>query len=210
MVVLAIGAHPDDIEYGCGGTLVTYQQQGHPIYFLVLTTGERGGDPAVRQREQMAAAGLLHVKQVFWGGYADTELPVTRELIGKIEEVVQATRPSVVLVNYLDDTHQDHRNLARAVASATRYVRNVLYYEGPTTSNFVPPVFVDIAAVMQTKLAALEAHTSQICETNIEGASILDLARATATFRGVQGRVTLAEGFMPLRLFLPSSSHGRV
>ena len=138
-------------------------------------------------------------------------LPGASELYFELKgEVVQATRPSVVLVNYLDDTHQDHRNLARAVASATRYVRNVLYYEGPTTSNFVPPVFVDIAAVMQTKLAALEAHTSQICETNIEGASILDLARATATFRGVQGRVTLAEGFMPLRLFLPSSSHARV
>lgn len=202
MILLAIGAHPDDIEYGCGGALITYQQQGHTVYCLVLTTGDKGGDPAVRQKEQLAAARLMGVKQVFWGGYEDTEIPVSRELIQEIEKIVHTVRPSLVFVNYLDDTHQDHRNLAHAVSSATRYTRNVLFYEVPTTYNFVPPVFVDIAPVIHKKLAALEAHTSQMSKTNIEGANILELAQATATFRGVQGRVKLAEAFMPLRFFL--------
>ena len=202
MNILAIGAHPDDIEYGCAGTLVKYAERDHRIHLMVLTGGEEGGEGAVRQREQYAAAEIIGAKQVFWGEYRDTQLPLNKELIDKIEEVLVEVKPDLILVNYGDDTHQDHRVLADATMSATRYVRNVLFFEVPTTQNFNPQVFVDISDTLERKFEVLKAHESQVMKTNIENMSIVELAKANSTFRGIQGRVKFAEAFAPLRLFI--------
>lgn len=202
MNVLAIGAHPDDIEFGCGGSLIKYAKAGHSIYLLVLTDGSGGGSPATRRREQERAAKFLHAKDLFWGAFRDTELPLNQELIQQIEAVVKKVRSDIVFVHYHDDTHQDHRHVSSCTISASRYSRNVLFYEGPTTQNFSPSVFIDIDHHLEKKLASLKAHTSQVMKTNIEGLSILEIAKSSAHFRGIQGRVKSAEGFVPLRLFI--------
>jgi LmbE family N-acetylglucosaminyl deacetylase len=202
MNILAIGAHPDDIEYGCGGTLVKYAERDHRIFLMVLTEGQQGGEGNVRQQEQYDAAEIIGAREVFWGDYQDTKLPLNKELIDKIEEVLIKVKPNLIFVNYGDDTHQDHRILTKATMSATRYVRNVLFFEVPTTQNFNPQVFVDITDTLQRKFQVLEAHASQMLKTNIEDMSIVDLAKANATFRGVQGRAKFAEAFAPLRLFI--------
>ncbi len=173
MRILAIGAHPDDIEAGCGGTLLKYAQKGH-----------------------------LRAEKIFWGGYEDTAVPMGRELIQEIEEVVKEVQPHFIFSHYHDDTHQDHRHLAMSTITATRYTKNVLFYEGPTTQNFSPTVFVDIDQVLEEKVKSIETHASQVKKTNIEGLSIVDVIRAGAHFRGIQGRVKNAEGFVPLRLFI--------
>ncbi len=202
MNILAIGAHPDDIEYGCAGTLIKYAERGHHIFLMVLTSGQEGGSTEIRQQEQEAAAEIMKVQKVFWGDYHDTQLPLNKELIEKIEEVLGEVKPDLILVNYGDDTHQDHRILTQATMSATRYVRNVLFFEVPTTQNFNPQVFVDISDTLERKFKVLEAHASQVMKTNIEDMYIIELARANATFRGIQGRVKFAEAFAPLRLFI--------
>jgi len=202
MNILAIGAHPDDIEYGCAATLIKYAERDHRIHLMVLTRGEEGGESEVRHEEQLAAAEIIGAKQVFWGGYRDTQMPLNKELIDKIEEVLVNVEPDLILVNYGDDTHQDHRVLTEATMSATRYVRNVLFFEVPTTQNFNPQVFVDISDTLERKFQVLKAHESQVMKTNIENMSIVELARANATFRGIQGRVKFAEAFAPLRLFI--------
>jgi len=202
MNILAIGAHPDDIEYGCAGTLVKYAARGHHIFLLVLTGGQEGGSSEIRQQEQEAAAEIMKVQKVFWGDYHDTQLPLNKKLIEKIEDVLEEVKPDLILVNYGDDTHQDHRTLTQATMSATRYVRNVLFFEVPTTQNFNPQVFVDISDTLEQKYKVLEAHASQVMKTNIEDMSIVELAQANATFRGIQGRVKFAEAFAPLRLFI--------
>lgn len=202
MKILAIGSHPDDIEFGCGGTLIKYGVKGHEIYLLIMTDGGMGGSPVERRREQEEAAQLLGASEIFWGGYKDTEIANDRHLIAKIEEILERIKPDLIFVHWGDDTHQDHRNLSTSVASASRYTRNVLLYEGPTTVNFTPSVFVDINGVMERKLQALKAHASQIGKTGVEELSILNLAQAAAHFRGVQGKVKNAEGFVPLRLFI--------
>ena len=202
MNILAIGAHPDDIEYGCAGTLIKYAERDHRILLMILTGGEEGGNGEERKREQSAAAEIIGAQQVFWGDYRDTQLPLNKKLIDKIEEVLVEVKPDLILVNYGDDTHQDHRILTEATMSATRYVRNVLFFEGPTTQNFNPQVFVDVSDTLERKCQALKAHESQVMKTNIENMSIVELARANATFRGIQGRVKFAEAFAPLRLFI--------
>lgn len=202
MNILAIGSHPDDIEFGCGGMLIKYARKGHQVYLLVMTEGSQGGDPGVRRAEQERAAAILGARKVLWGDYRDTEIPTGRPLIQRLEEVVRTAAPDFIFIHYHDDTHQDHRHLASATFSATRYTRNVLCYEGPTTQNFTPSVYVDIERVLEDKIAALRAHESQVMKTNIESLSILDLARSSALFRGIQGRVRNAEAFSPVRLFI--------
>jgi len=202
MNILAIGAHPDDIEFGCGGTLIKYAGKGARIDLLVMTDGARGGRARTRRAEQLRAARILGARRVHWGGYRDTLLPSVRHLIDGIERVLRRVRPDFIFVNNPDDTHQDHRQVARAAVSATRYARNVLFYEGPTTVNFTPTVFIDVAEEIERKIAALRRHHSQVMKTRIEGTAICEIAEASAHFRGVQGRVRWAEGFSPLRLFI--------
>jgi len=203
MNILAIGAHPDDIEVGCGGTLAKYARSGHEIYLLVMTEGGMGGEADVRKKEQVRSAKLLKPREMIWGSYKDTLLtPHMNQMVHDIETVLKKIAPDFIFVHYEDDTHQDHRALAKATVSATRYVRNVIFYEGPTTQNFAPTLFVDIRETIDEKFAMLLAHRSQVRKTNIEGLSITDVVRSTAVFRGIQGRVPYAEAFVPLRLFI--------
>jgi LmbE family N-acetylglucosaminyl deacetylase len=200
MNILAIGAHPDDIEFGCGGTLIKYAAAHHNVSLLVATDGSYGGKPDIRVQEQKNAAKFLGAKEVLWGGFVDTELADNRELIVKIEEAVRKVKPDIVFLNYLGDVHQDHRALARAGVSATRYIKEVLFFEVPTTIEFEPDIFVDIDDVLDKKLEALRLHASQVDRTQVANLTILESAKACATFRGYQGRVKYAEGFKALRL----------
>jgi len=201
MKILAIGAHPDDLEYGCGGTLSKFCKKGNKIHLLVMTKGEIGGNPRLRLAEQRNAAKALGAN-VSWGNFNDTCIPLNKVIINKIENAIKKIGPELIFVHYPEDTHQDHRNVSQATVTATRYFRNVLFYEVPTTVNFVPTVFVDIGDYLKEKDRLLRRHSSQVHVTRVAGLSILESANASAIFRGFQNRVKYAEGFVPLRLAL--------
>ena len=201
MKILGIGAHPDDLEFGCGGTFSKLSAAGHRLHMLVMTNGAVGGDPRVRRAEQERAAAALKAR-LFWGGFEDTGVCLTRDLICAVEKVIGAVKPDMVFVNYGEDTHQDHRNVARAVETAARYTRNLLFYEVPTTIDFSPGVFVDIGGVITKKVGLLKCHRSQVYKTRVKNLSIVESAKAAAMFRGYQDRVKYAEGFVPRRLLL--------
>ena len=202
MNILAIGAHPDDIEFGCGGSLIKYADRGHHLFLLIMTEGGLGAPKRIRKAEQLDAQEILGIRRIFWGNYEDTYLEVNKDVINQVEKVIAEIKPDFIFCHFPDDTHQDHRHLAQVVISATRYIRNVLFYEGPTTQNFDPQIFVDISDTLDRKMKALEAHRSQIEKTNIEDLTIIELVRSTANFRGTQGRVKFAEAFRALRLFI--------
>ncbi len=85
MRILAIGSHPDDLEYGCGGTLARYAQAGHQVTMLVITCGEQGGSPGTREMEQRAAADSLGASEVIFGGYEDMRAEKVRYLAYSLE-----------------------------------------------------------------------------------------------------------------------------
>jgi LmbE family N-acetylglucosaminyl deacetylase len=199
--ILAIGPHPDDIEYGCGGTLAISKLKKYGIHLLVMSKGEAGGDSLKREKEMARSAKLLKA-DLHWGGFLDTQVTLNANLIGAIEGIIKEVKPDVVLTPYYNDTHQDHRTISTATITATRHYRNVLFYEVPSSVDFVPNTFVDIGKVIKTKLELLRIHHSQVNKTKVPGLNILENARSTAIFRGVQDRVKYAEGFLPLRLSL--------
>ena len=170
MKILALGAHPDDIDIGCAGNLLKYVDSGHDLYLMVMTMGDKGGSTQIRKEEQIKSAEILKARDLIWGGYKDTELsPNMNKLVSDIENLLNKIKPDFFFVNYSDDSHQDHRSLCRAAISASRYIRNVLFYEVPTTQNFSPSVFVDIRDTIDGKINSLLAHKSQVTKTNIEG-----------------------------------------
>lgn len=199
MNILAIGAHPDDIEYGCGGTLLQYGGHGHKVSLYVMTDGSFGGDPTIRRKEQQQAADFIGAK-LSWGNLRDTEVCDNRELILSIEGMLEKVKPDLVFVNYAEDIHQDHRAVSLATISATRYIKEVLFYEVPTTFNFNPDIFVDIEPVLLKKLELLGLHASQVNKTKVKNLTILESVKSCANFRGFQGRVKYAEGFKAVRL----------
>ncbi|UCC38723.1 MAG: PIG-L family deacetylase [Candidatus Aminicenantes bacterium] len=199
MKILALGAHPDDIEYGCGGTFFKYARRGEEIYFMVLTKGEFGGNAEVREKEQEEAMKLLGVKKIFWGGYKDTELPNDRIIISHIDNIIQEVDPKEVYVNYNDDIHQDHRTLARCALAATRYVKRVFFYEDYTSNNFEPDIFVDIGDVLEEKQKLIQVYSSQVAKAYPTKLDMVESVRAAANFRGFQGKVKYAEGFKSFR-----------
>ena len=204
MKILAVGAHPDDLEYGCAGTLIRHVRRGDRVFLAIATDGSQGGEPEVRRAEQLAAAKIIGAEDVFFLDYVDTRFECNRESIMKIEEVVKRVDPDTVYTHYGEDTHQDHREIARAVVPAARSVPDLLFFEGLSSRDFNPTVFANIGSVIHQKLAALQAHSSQVSRTNIENMTIVDIAQSAANFRGIQGRVTYAEGFVAVRYFMLS------
>ena len=203
MNILAIGAHPDDIEYGCGGTLLKLKkEQNAEIFFFVATHGDFAGSADVRMKEQEKAIKKIGAKKLFWGGFMDTKLAVGHELIDSIEKVVREVEPEVIFMNYPEDDHQDHRALAESAIVASRYSRKVLFYEDYTCKNYNPDVFVDIGSVLDEKVELLKCHKSQVERDYPTGLDMVESVKAVANFRGFQAKVKYAEGFKSLRYLL--------
>jgi LmbE family N-acetylglucosaminyl deacetylase len=195
-VVLAIGAHPDDVELGCAGTLALHKLNGDKVYLLVLTKGEASGDAAVRERECREAADVLGVDGLFFGGLQDTNVHDGRETIDGIEKVVDRVKPDIVYAPTPKDTHQDHRNAGHATMSAARRVKMILLYEGASTQrDFVPQVFVDISRTFGLKRKATRVFGSQLDDHRGGYASAVKGTEGLARYRGYQAGLDVAEAF---------------
>lgn len=199
MQVLAIGAHPDDIELGCGATLLVHRANGDRITLLVMTQGEEGGIAGVRQAEQERAAELLGAR-LLWGGFTDGAVPDGQPAVGRIEEVIGELRPDIVYLHFFVDSHQDHRTAATASAAAARHLSRLLFYEAPTSLGFHPTLFVDVDAMVEQKLELLRCHRSQLDRP--EHPFELDAVAAQMRFRGSEAQAHNAEGFWTDRFLL--------
>jgi LmbE family N-acetylglucosaminyl deacetylase len=195
--VLAVGAHPDDVELGCAGALLHHVARGDHVTILVMTDGGRALlDDMSRRVEQQTAARILDV-DLSWGGFGDGFVPDGPESISVIDDALASTGAEILYTHASDDTHQDHRATAAASLAAGRKLSTILQYETPSTRHFDPTVFVDVEASLDDKLVALRSHLSQVLR---HGPVDLEVIEAQARFRGFQGRVAAAEAFEVARL----------
>ena len=183
--VLAIGAHPDDVEIGCGGALLRHKADGADISILTLTCGANGGMSGTRQCEAAAAAMQLGANLIM-ADFKDTKVPSGAASIQKISEVVRSFQPDFVYTHTASDTHQDHISVHQASLVAARSVRNVLCYQSPSsTIDFRPTRFVDVGDAMEEKIRLIGNHRSQTSKCKyLEEEFILATARYWGRYAG--------------------------
>ena len=195
--VLALGAHPDDLELGCGATLAKLSADGVAVHAVVFSNGEQGGssDRTTETRKALEALGVASVTQ---HDFADTRLHESlNDLIACTEDHVRAVAPDRVYTMFHLDRHQDHRTVHEASAVACRKVPQILGYETPSSyPNFMPTVFEPIDDFMEAKIEALKLHVSQGDRLYMQQEKI----RSAAHFRGVQVDLGQTESFIPYKL----------
>jgi two-component system, NtrC family, response regulator HydG len=192
-VVLAIGAHPDDVEIGASGALVAHREMGHDVAILTLS---RGGAEDARAAESQRAARIIGA-QLYLEDLEDTRISEGDPTIGIISQVIGKLRPAVIYTHSIHDVHQDHRNTHRAVMVAARDVGRVYCFQSPSaTVDFRPTRFVTIDPHLPTKLEAIDAFSSQMA---VRAYLEPDLISSTARYwsRYAEGRY--AEAFEVIR-----------
>lgn len=197
--ILAIGAHPDDIELGCGGTIRKHVLNGDKVCYVVASLGEKSGDADRRKSEVMAAAKLMEVENVHFLNLPDTMIMHDGDTVSLLDEHIKELEPEIVYVHSPKDFHQDHANIAKSTLSASRRMKNaILLYETPsTTIEFRPAAFSDVSEVFEDKLRCIEEYVSQNKKEYMEKEAIIGLAKA----RGYTMGVEFAEAFEVARLF---------
>jgi len=144
-ILIAVGAHPDDVELGCGGTIKAATAAGKKVIAVYLTKGEESGNPNTRMCESKKALSILGVNDVFFGDFKDTEIPSSHDAIKFLEDFYDKYQPDTILTHTTHDTHQDHRQIAWLSLAAFRNVSKLLAYETPrATGQFSPNYFVEI------------------------------------------------------------------
>jgi len=221
--LLVVGAHPDDPEFGAGGTIASFRRHDQEVHYVVCTDGRRGSkdrssDPqalaATREREQRAAANVLGVSTVTFLRQEDGALRVTMDLRRDIARVIRRVRPRVMITHdpwrpY--QLHPDHRAAGFLSTDAFVAARDHLYHqelfrdEGlepfdvPEIWFYVPAEvdhFVDIAEALEWKLRAVKCHASQIRDVD----AMAERLRLRAAEIGERHGVEFAEEFKRLRI----------
>lgn len=202
MKILAIGAHPDDIELGCGGLLIKAARQGHEVHMYSLTRGEASGDPNQRTKELMQSAKFIGAKNLWIDNFDDSKLSVSSDLINHIEYFINKVDPELIITHSHGDVHHDHRAIALATVEAGRFISNILSYEIPLTRNFTPQVFFDITDVVDDKIELIKIFWSQQSKLYLKAHGIKGLAEYRALQSRLNSTVNHVEAFEVLKLCL--------
>jgi len=220
MRVLAIGAHPDDIELLSGGTMAKYAKKGHTVIIASMTNGDKGHPKIppeklgkIRLKEARRSASILGANHM-WVGFRDAEVFHNQASVLKVVETIRKARPDVVFTMSPRDYHGDHINTSTIVAEAVfdagvplvrtgspaHTTKRVYHCETVFGIGFEPDLWVDISDTIGLKLKALREHKSQIkWMKEHHGIDVIDDARVSARFRGLQVGVKHAEVFQLVR-----------
>jgi len=232
MKVLAVGAHPDDLEILCAGTLARMVQRGDEVTAAHVALGDAGSfqldAPSIskiRAREAHDATAILGID------YERISIDISDCRVNSaderqreaVAELVRATKPDLVITHSPEDYMSDHNEVSKLVFGATfaaslpNYKTHsnfhskvpALYYMDTLAGvGFQPSEFVDISETIELKLTALAAHQSQLTWLKEhDGVDMVEQIKLVARFRGLQCQVDFAEGFTPCKAWLRTFSY---
>jgi N-acetylglucosamine malate deacetylase 1 len=213
--LLAFGAHPDDVEFGCGGVIARETRAGRPAHLVVCSRGEAGsyGTPAQRTSEAEKSAALLGATLEFLELDGDAHLEVRVAHAIKLASLIRRLRPGIVLVpTLMEDQHPDHFRLGKLVRDATRLARyggvaelggtprhaihHLFFYALTPESepSDTTPVLIDVSApeIIEAWTAAMDAHASQTKARNY-----VKLQLTRAQLHGLRAGIDYAIALFP-------------
>lgn len=208
--ILAMGAHPDDMELEAGGTLAKFIRKGYEVYLLILTSGgytDMNGityfDEQLRN-EARNASRILGIKEVIFFDYHTTDLPSGGEVVSKVDAIIDKIKPDVFISHHPFDSHQDHKAAADIMFSVSRQgrVKNVLSGSTlpyrPNVFAFRPQFFVNITDTIEIKMDAIRAYETQYNKFGSE--ELIERVRSMARTHGWAMGYEYAECFEVIRM----------
>ena len=217
--ILAVAAHPDDIEILCAGTLRAYAACGHRVWLAVFTSGNMGDArlapqelARLREAEARAAAAIIDA-QLLWPAIDDEHVFPSLEQRRVMIDLLRTADPDVILTHSPNDYHPDHRAVSQLVFDsyfqkglphipqqtkpACRFgVAQLYFMDNLGGIDFHPTESVDVTETMQTKLQMLACHQSQVSAMReLANTDLVEMVETQARFRGIQAGCRYAEGF---------------
>lgn len=219
MKVLAIGAHPDDIEISCAGTLAKMVQSGHEVVICHVSDGDKGHYEipaaeliAIRQQEARQAGAVIGCPVLSLGMRDGRILADDEHSRSLFIDLLCSVQPDLVITHAPNDYMPDHVAVSRLVFDTTflatlpgasvnhpfaAKVPSLFYMDNLSGIEFQPTLYVDITDTFRAKATMLEQHQSQLVWLKEhDNVDVLDLMTTLSKFRGIQAGCTYAEGFI--------------
>lgn len=229
MRILAIGAHPDDIEIACSGTLAKCVKRGDTVIVCHVSSGNLGhvvippDELRVIRANEAKRAGALAGIEVIGAGFDDLEIfDNNKEARDKIVDIIRYADPDLIITHNPDDYMPDHTAVSRLVfdASFTATLPNypgkekraaklvpIYYMDTLAGVNFNPTEYVDISDEIDLKLKMLNCHESQVVwMRDHDGIDFPDMVKTCSRYRGYQCGAAYAEGFRPCQVYLKGTT----
>lgn len=217
MKILAIGAHLDDIEIACGGTLAKAVEAGHTVKVLIMSKsgytnkeGKLQRSDEVAVKEGIEALNTLGVQDIEILDFPTKDIPFQSDVVNSIDVCMSNFNPDIIFTHHPFDTHQAHEGVAKATIAAARRKNTVFFYEPITPSGrsyvpFKPSLYVDIEQSLDKKIESLRCHKSEYHKFGAE--DWIEGVRCRCGFRGYEIGAKFAEAFEILRLEMSFDDH---
>ncbi|MDP8217199.1 MAG: PIG-L family deacetylase [Candidatus Theseobacter exili] len=223
MKVLAVGAHPDDVELLCAGTLSRYSKRGDEVTICHACDGGKGSlehtteeIAKIRRKEAIESAEIIGADSI-WGGFIDGEVTVDLKSRIKVIDIIRQTDPDLIITHSPNDYHADHLNIGKLVFEATYLaciklwvtdypntdtVPTLYYMDTLAGVNFNPSEYVDISDTIKDKVNMMLKMKSQLgFLKTTHNTDAEEFIRIAAKFRGFQAGVAFAEGFVQQQMY---------
>lgn len=210
MKILAVGAHLDDIEIACGGTLAKAIETGHDVKVLIMSrSGYTNKEGNMQRSDEIAveegtnALHTLGVQDIEILDFPTKDIPFQSDVVSAIDVIMSAYNPDIIFTHHPFDTHQAHVGVSNATIAAARRKNTVFFYEPITPSGrsyvaFRPQLYTDIESTLDKKIASLREHKSEYNKFGAE--DWVEGVRCRCGFRGYEIGKKFAEAFEVLRI----------
>lgn len=210
MRILAVGAHLDDVEIACGGTLAKAVETGHDVYVLIMSKSGYTNKEGIMQRsdedavhEGINALHTLGIQNIEILDFPTKDIPFQSDVVNAIDIRISKINPDIIFTHHPFDTHQAHVGVANATIAAARRKNTVFFYEPISPSGrsyvaFKPQLYVDIESTIDKKIASLREHKTEYNKFGAE--DWVTGVHSRCGYRGYEIGKKYAEAFEVLRI----------